>query len=367
MRVVHVDTGRDWRGGQAQVRFLLRGLRERGHESQLLAPRGPLLDRARAEGHAVVEWNARGEWDLPALLQATRALRAFAPHVVHAHSAHAHTLAVPAARLARVPVAVVSRRVDFRVATNPLSRLKYRLPVDRYLCISHGVMNVMRRDGIASERLALVPSGIELPDPAHLPHTPADVRDLAGIPVGAPILGTVAALAPHKNHADLMRAASIVRVRRPDAHFVWIGEGECRPALERQRAELGLEGVVHLLGFRADAQALMRQFGVFVLASHLEGLCTSLLDAQSLGIAIVATAVGGIPDVVRDGETGRLVPARDPAALASALLELLEHPEMGTSWADRARQSVRAFSADHMVERTVQAYRDALSERGVGL
>lgn len=375
MRVAHLDTGRTWRGGQAQVLLLLRGLKARGIESLLLAPAGPLLERARAAGIACQPWRAGGEWDLGALLAAAGILRRFAPAVAHCHSAHAHTLGVPAARLERVPAVVVSRRVDFAVAGNFWSRLKYRMPVDKYLCISRGVQDVMRAGGVPEDRLALVPSGIELPDdaPAASPGVPGaaapsgapDLRSIIGFPPGTPIVGTVAALAPHKNHADLLRAARIVVDARPDIHFVWIGEGECRAALERQRFDLALESHVHLMGFREDARELMRQFTLFVLSSYLEGLCTSLLDAQSLGIPVVATAVGGVPDIVTDGVTGRLVPGRDPGALARALIEAVGDEAARRAWAERARASVRSFSADHMVEATVAAYRDALSDGDV--
>ena len=366
MRVAHLDTGREWRGGQAQVRFLLRGLRARGHQCLLLAPGGPLAEKARAEGFEVLAWSPRGEWDLAAGWRAARLLRAFAPHVAHCHSAHAHALGVPAARRAGVPVVVVSRRVDFAVAGNPFSRLKYRMPVDRYLCISRGVAEVMRSGGVPEAKLALVPSGIELPAAdAGVRRGAADLRAALGAPPDAPVVGTVAALAPHKDHANLLEAAALVVRARPDVRFAWVGEGECRGALERRRAELGLERQVRLLGFRADALDLLRQFSVFCLSSHLEGLCTSLLDAQSLGIAVVATAVGGVPDVVEDGATGRLVPGRDPQALARALLEALGEPERAARWAVEARVRVRRFSADHMVERSLEEYRAALRERGI--
>ena len=138
MRIAHLDTGREWRGGQAQVLLLARGLAARGHATLLLAPPGPLLERARAAGLEVQPWGARGEWDLGALLAARAALARFAPQVAHAHSAHAHALGVPAARMAGVPVVVVSRRVDFEVGGNPLSRIKYRMPVDAYLCNPEG-------------------------------------------------------------------------------------------------------------------------------------------------------------------------------------------------------------------------------------
>jgi glycosyltransferase involved in cell wall biosynthesis len=276
---------------------------------------------------------------------------------VHAHSAHAHALGVPAARMAGVPVVVVSRRVDFEVGGNPFSRIKYRMPVDAYLCISQGVRQVLVRAGIPESRLALVPSGVALPEPNGKPS--ADLRALIGVPAETPVVGTVAALAPHKSHIDLLEAADrVVRSGSP-AHFAWVGEGGCRAALERRRAELGLESRVHLLGFREDARALLAQFTLFALPSRLEGLCTSLLDAQALGIPIVATATGGIPDAVTDGVTGRLVPPADPEAMAKALLEALSRPDLRAAWSGAARESVRAFSAGRMVEGTLAAYAEA--------
>ena len=361
LRVAHLDTGREWRGGQAQVLLLMEGLRRRGVDSWLLAPRAPLLARAAARGFAVTAWQPRSEWDLGAVVRAGRALRARGIDVAHAHSAHAHAVGVPAARLARVPAVVVSRRVDFEVARHPLSALKYRMPVDRYLCISRSVMEVMRRGGVPARRLALVPSGIEFPAPPPGP----DLRGLLGLAATTPVLGTVAALAPHKNHADLLLAARDVARARPDAHFVWVGEGECRKALERRRAELGLESHVHMMGFRSDAHALLRQFTLFVLSSYLEGLCTSLLDAQALGVPIVATAVGGVPEVVEDGVTGRLVPGRDPGALGAALIAALGDAELPRRWAESARASVGKFHIDQTVERTLMEYRAVLAERGI--
>ena len=359
LRVAHLDTGRDWRGGQAQVLLLMRGLAARGVRNRLLAPAGPLLERARAEGIEAHEWRSHGDVDVAATLAAMRRLRG--TDVAHAHSAHAHAVGVPAARLARVPAVVVSRRVDFDVAHHAFSRLKYRLPVDRYVCISHGVMDVMRAAGVPERRLALVPSGVivrRTPPPGA-----ADLRGLIGAAPGTPVVGTVAALAPHKNHADLMRAAARVAKARPEVRFAWVGEGPCRDALERQRRELGLEGSVHLLGFRDDALGLMAQFTVFALSSYLEGLCTSLLDAQALGVPVIATAVGGIPDVIEDGVNGRLVPGRDPAALAGAILASLERPAEGEAWAAAGRARVERFSAETMVEGTLAVYRQVLNEK----
>ncbi|MCC6650857.1 MAG: glycosyltransferase [Candidatus Eisenbacteria bacterium] len=357
MRIAHLDTGREWRGGQGQVLLLMRALARRGHEQVLLAPQGPLLERALAAGLDARRWDSRGEVDLPAMAAVTRELRPFAPDVAHLHSAHAHALGTLSARSAGARAVVVSRRVDFRVRTNPVSSLKYALPVDRYFCISRGVMQAMLDSGIPAGKLALVPSGIDFDAVrAEGAIDAGDLRARLSLPADAEVVGTVASLAPHKNHALLLEAAPRVCAERPRAHFVWLGEGECRPALERRRAELGMDSRVHLAGFDPHARALMRQFDLFVLSSHLEGLCTSLLDAQALGVPLVATAVGGIPEVITDGVTGALVDRLEPGLLAETILAALAAPERRAAWTEAARVSVRGFGIEHTADRTLAEY-----------
>jgi glycosyltransferase involved in cell wall biosynthesis len=355
LRVTHLDSGRDWRGGQAQVLMLMSGLARRGVQNHLLAPPGPLLERARGDGFPCRSWSPRGDWDLLALARVARHLAVLRPDVVHCHDARSHALGVPAARLARVPAVVVSRRVTFRVATHPLSAFKYRTPVDRYLCVSRAVAEHLRAAGVPDHRLALVPDGI---DPR--PEGDVDLRVLLELPADTPLVGTAAALTPEKGHADLLEAAArVVRVA-PGTHFVWMGEGRCRDALLRQRASLGLEERVHLLGHRTDAQPLIAQCTVCALASRQEGLGTSLLEAQALGVPVVATAVGGTCEIIRDRRNGRLVPPGDPSAMSAALVEALSDPNLRRSWSEAGRRAAREFHPDRMVERTLAEYRAAL-------
>jgi glycosyltransferase involved in cell wall biosynthesis len=240
--------------------------------------------------------------------------------------------------------------------------------VDRYFCISEGVRAAMLASGIAAGKLALVPSGIDLAAvEAEGREAAPDLRAWLSLPADAEVVGTVASLAPHKNHILLLEAVPAIVAARPRAHFVWLGEGECRPALERRRSELGLEGRVHLAGFRPDAKALMRQFDLFVLSSYLEGLCTSLLDAQALGVPIVATAVGGVPEVVHDGTSGRLVRSLEPAALAAAISGALADASARAAWAAGGRDSVRAFGISNTASRTLAEYRAVLDAKRVTL
>jgi len=369
VRVAQFDTGRDWRGGQAQVLSLMRGLRARGHSSLLFAPAAPLSERASAEGFEARRWRPLLEWDLLAIAAAAVVLRRRAIEIVHCHTARAHASGALAARIVGLPV-VVSRRVPLPVRANPLSALKYRVGVERYLCVSRSVMETMRCSGIPEERLALVPSGID-PDElgGHDVRTGArggatDLRALVGAPPDAPVVGTVGSLTAEKDHAILLDAAVRVMGRIRGVHFVWMGEGEMRDALEKRCAVLGLGGRVHLLGFRPDARQLMRQLTLLAQPSRFEGLGNAILEAQAAGIAVVATAVGGVPELIEDGAGGRLVPPGDAEALAAALIEALEDPAMRARWGERGAASVRGFSAERMVELTLEQYREALGAPG---
>ena len=362
LRVVHLDTGRDWRGGQVEVLALAEGLTRRGLCNRLLAPRGPLLERAIAQGLQAAAWTPIGDADLLALARAVLDLRRRRPDVVHCHSARAHAVGVPAARLAGVPVVVVSRRVAVPVSRHPLSALKYRMPVDRYLCVSAAVLASMRASGVPESRLALVPSGVRLAS-GDAGESGPSLRALAGWPEDAPVVGTFAALTAEKRHVDLLAAVPGVLARQPRARFAWIGEGPLRARLERAIRAAGLERNVALLGFRSDARSLLRQCTVAALASELEGICVALLEAQVEGVPVVATAVGGVPEVVTDGVTGRLVPPGNPSAMAAALLEALERPDRAKRWAEQAHLGVMQFDVERMIERTLAEYERCLASR----
>jgi len=351
LRVAHLDSGRAWRGGQAQVLLLLKGLARRGVSNTLLAPRGPLLEHAQHDGFETRAWSPLSDLDGFALIRAVALLRRIGPDVVHCHDGRSHAVGVPAARFAGVGAVVVSRRVAVPVGVGIWSVLKYRMPVDRYLCVSRSVLETMRRAGLPEERLALVRSGVS----QETPREAADLRWLAGVPAGCPVVLTVGALTPEKRHEDLLEAAVAVTAVS-DAHFVWLGDGPRRKWLERRRADLGLDPRVHVLGFRSDARALVAQASVVALASELEGLSTSLMDASAAGVPVVATAVGGVPEVVADGESGRLVAARDPAALAGALIEVLTRADLREAWGAKGRERAGEFHIDRTVDHTLREY-----------
>jgi len=353
MRILHVDTASGWRGGQNQVLLTARGMAARGHSVTLACRAGGLLEsRARAAGLAVAALPFRGDLWPPAILGLARILRQTGAEVAQLHDAHAVSNGLLAAALAGKSTLLATRRVDFCLP-GYLSRRKYAA-CRRVIVVSRAIASILERHGLPADRLRLVYEGV--PDRA----PQAGGRAALGIPEGAPVVGNVAALTDHKDHVSLIEAAARVRARIPDAWFVIVGDGERREHLEALARERGLGGRCLFTGFRNDLDRLLPAFTVFCLSSHLEGLGTSLLDAMAFGLPVVATAAGGIPEAVEDGRTGRVVPVRDPDALAAALVEVLTDPERQRSLGAAGRlRFLERFTADRMVEATLRVYEEA--------
>jgi glycosyltransferase involved in cell wall biosynthesis len=295
--------------------------------------------------------------DLGAAWRLARLIKQLRPDVVHAHDPHGVAMAGLALSMSTQPSQpplVASRRVDFHLKGSSLSRWKYR-QVDCFICASEAIRQILLADGVPDERTVTVHEGIDLERVASAP--PARLHEELWLPHQAPIVGNVAALVPHKGQRHLIEAAVLVVRQVPDARFVIAGEGELRPALERQIREHRLEKHVLLAGFRPDVLSVHKAFDIFVLSSVTEGLGTSLLDAMACARPIVATTAGGIPEVVADGETGLLVPPRDHHALADAIVRLLNDADLRRRLGEAGLARVRErFSADRMVRDTLRVY-----------
>ncbi|MBI3812202.1 MAG: glycosyltransferase [Nitrospirae bacterium] len=364
LRILHLDTERTWRGGEAQLLHLAEGLARRGHFCIVAGqPDSPLLKRAAEKGLKTEAVAMPSEWSLSAVLSLTRILKRERVQVLHMHTSHACTLGGWAARLAGVPVRIISRRVDFSVRSNPFRRLKYQWGVDCIVAISEGVRSVLIGDGLDPDRIEVIRSGID-PRPFDPVYPASEARQEFGIAGKSPVVGCVAHFADHKGHRYLIEAAARVAAAVPDVRFLLVGDGELRPQIERQIKELKIEKQVILTGFRNDIPRLLAAMDIVVLSSHLEGLGTSLLDAMAMSRPVVATRVGGIPEMVEDGVTGRLVPPRDPDALAGVLIKLIRRPDERKKMGEACRaRMLKTFSAEAMVTATEALYLKILSEK----
>jgi len=299
------------------VRLLCRELaREPSVEQLLVTKRGSeLARRAAADGTAVSETSWGWGLDPRVWFRLNLAVSTFKPDIVHAHDSHALWMARHAVGDARL---VATRRVDFH-----LGRFSGWRRTDRVIAISGAVKEVLAADGVPATEITVIPSGIDPDEVRRAAVEPARIRALLRLASHTPLAVNVAALVDHKDQRTLIRAAQHARAARPDLHWAIAGEGELRGSLEAEITRLGLADRVHLLGYVDRADALIREADVFVMSSKEEGLGSVILNALALGKPIVATAAGGIPEMLPGAA---LVPVGDAAALAGKVVQALDHP-----------------------------------------
>lgn len=337
-------------GGAETVTFsVARGLRERGHEVGVIVLKadGELGMRCREAGIPFESLGvARGA--SPAnLASLIRVFRASRPHAVVGVNFNATLWARMAGVIARVPVRVTAEHSSAFLGPR---EARYSAVANRLLApFTTSVLAVSRAQaewlvaqGNPVARIRVVPNGI-------------DLARFAGVPAlsvapHAPTVGIVASLVPAKNHANFLEAAARVAESIPDARFLVVGDGELRRSLELRASRLGLEAKVTFLGRRADVDSLLAEMDVVCLSSDTEAMPLCLLEAAAAGRPAVATRVGSVAEVVRNGVTGLLVKAGDADALASALVELLRDRQRLVAMGEAAREHARrSFGIDATV------------------
>ena len=358
MRILHIDTERGWRGGERQALWLAEALDRRGHAS-IIAARAdePLARRARDSGLDVLPCAPRFEVDPAAVLVLRRRIRASRVDIVHAHTGHAVGLGALATLGTTVPL-VVSRRVDFPLRRNLGTRWKYGRAA-AIIAISRAVADVLARCGVARERVVVVPDGTDTRR-VITPAAPGTIASLGARP-GAPLLVQVAQLVPHKDPLNFVRAVAAARDQVPSLQALLVGDGPLRSDVAAAVRTLGLEGTLHAVGYRQDADALLAAADVVVLSSREEGMGSVLLDALLLGKPIAATRAGGIPEVVTDGVTGLLAAVNDPRALGAQIAALLQDRALAARLAAAARARADDFSVERLTDRTLTVYERVLS------
>ncbi|HVF40873.1 MAG TPA: glycosyltransferase family 4 protein [Gemmatimonadaceae bacterium] len=357
LSILHLDTERGWRGGERQVLWLATSLARAGHNCIIAARANePLAERAVESGIRVEGCSPLWEYDPLAAARLRNLIRTERIQIVHAHTAHAASLALLCTP-PHTPV-VITRRVDFPLKRNWMSRLKYRR-ADAIIAVSDAVARVMIEGGISPQRVETVRSGVDLK--RNVIPTDGPTLNELGIPPGAPLVVMVAALARHKDPITFVRAMRTALSSVPNAHALLVGDGPLRGDVEHEIEALGIGDHVHMAGFRSDADSIMAAANVVTLSSTQEGLGTVLIDALYLGKPIAATRTGGIPELVEDGQSGLLANPGDFRALGAAIARLLSDSSLATRLSSAGRQKVAEMSVEQTAARTALVYQRVMS------
>ena len=366
--VVHVIKLTGVAGAERHLLALAAGQRAAGLDARiwaLLEPKRPVpefSEMCRARAIPLETLPIRGHLDRRLRGALSAKLRAAAPDLVHTHLIHADVYGVRAARAAGVPYVVTSRHNDNRARlirwARKLNRRMWQ-QVDAGIAISEAVRQfVLRTEGAPPEKICAVHYGLDPQTVSAPPDARARLRAELGLPDDALLVGSVCRLIPQKGLSDGLRGFATAARTFPNAHYVLAGRGPLLQALRDEARALGIGERVHFLGWRDDAHAVMAALDVLLAPSLWEGFGLVFLEAMALGVPIVATRVSAIPEVVADGESGWLVPPRDPAAIAEALRQALGDPARRRAFGEAGRRRLEThFTVQRMVERTLTLYR----------
>jgi glycosyltransferase involved in cell wall biosynthesis len=332
LSIIHVDTEPTWRGGQEALLTLARGLRARGYRQTIVCPPSSVLaQRAQSDGFPIAKLGLRGA------------------DIVHAHGGRALTVAFWETLGSSVR-RIVTRHVAFQPRTSWLHRLKYRWTCHGIIAVSDAVRRGLIESGVPAAKIETIRTGIEMPEPA-----PRD-RSRLGLGEDDLVIGHMGAFTEEKGQDVAVAAAVLVHSSLPRARFVLAGDGPLLAEIRRRAPDN-----VVLPGFVAGRAAFFAALDLFIMPSRSEAWGLAALEAMAHGVPVIASDVGGLPEMVEPGNGGWLVPAGDPTALARAITSAAVDQDRLRAQGQKARQRARLFSVDRMLEQTEAFYRRIIS------
>ena len=351
-KIVHVDTSKTWRGGQRQVAYLIRELEKKNFFTHLICQPGSKLAEFCKKGNlSHSEIQVQGELDFLAAYKISKVLRNNEAHILHTHTAHGLSIGLLTKLFYPDIQLLYTKRVAFQMRKNIFSTFKYRNSyLNKIVCISKYIKNSMRNQGIDENKLIVIPSGILITEvkPLDCP----TFKKSHSIPIDSFIVTTIASLEKNKGYENLIDAARYVINNDNNIHFIALGNGKHETELREKVDNFGLSDHFHLMGFQDDIISFLQISDLFVLPSREEGLGSSILDAQAMGIPVIATKTGGIPELIEHEVNGILVTIDDSTRLAGKILELKQNPQLREKLACAARISAQ----DHSIQKTTGSY-----------
>ena len=350
LSLLFIDTERVWRGGQDQLYTLIKGLHGRRHRIHLVCEPGTLMeDRAREIGVSVNPIKIRSEVGFVSLFHLISTLRRVRPDILAFNTPKAIFMGTLASWFIPVGARIAFRRVYFPLRKGLFTRLKYTRGIDCIIAISESIGSQLRDYGIPNHKIRTIYEGIDL---SIYPKRTVLRQRRSDEPA---VVGTVAHLSREKGLNYLIEAASMIPDVQRKLRFVIVGDGTCLRELEELVHSKGLENIFSFAGFHSDIPECLKAFDIFVLPSLSEGLGSAILEAMATSLPIVATRVGGIPELVKNGDNGLLVAPADSVSLARAIEKLADDADLSQRMGLRGRQRIEErFTLERKILETEQ-------------
>ena len=360
--ILHTESSLGWGGQERRIMAEALAMRERGHRLLLACdPQGELFPRGQRAGFLVVPLTFGGWRNLHAGLALRRLVRQEGVDILNTHSSLDSWVGMLALTGLAKPLLVRTRHLSTPVKSSWPTRWLYQTP-KATITTSQGIKELLQeRVGVEPARVFAIPTGVSLTDFAPR-GADASLMERLKIPATSFIWGMVSVLRSWKGHLYALEALKELVDAGVQTHLLIVGEGPYRSLIEPRIKELGLETQVRLVGYQEDVAPWLALMQVVVMASYAhEGVPQAALQALALAKPVVGTTTGGIPEVVIPGETGLLVPPKNPQALARALRELWEHPELGEGMGRRGRELVIGKYSLEQMAAAVEGVYDLIS------
>ena len=356
LKILHISTEPSWRGGEQQLAYLLEEIRDKVNNIVLCAVNSKMEEFCNSKQITFFSAKKRSGFDLGFSKKIKTISVEYQPDAIHVHDAHAHTFAVLAASIYgnKVPI-FISRRVDFPIKESWFSSYKYNhSSIHKILCVSDKIKEITERGIKDKSKLVTVYSGIDL---EKFTVANGKLKKELGLSPDAFLVGNTSALADHKDYFTFIDAVELVLKEDRSIQFVVLGKGPLEEEIKRYAKEKGVMTNLKFLGFRTDISSILSDFDCFLITSKTEGLGTSILDAFACKIPVVATAAGGIPELVEDNRTGLLCPIKDAECLSEAILKIKNDKTLAKHLIEQAAEKVKLFSKAKTAENTLRWYK----------
>lgn len=364
MIILHFSTGKQWRGGEQQIAYTVEYLSSNVQSVLVCQPGSPLMHKLQGQKTICIGLKVRNSLDIGAILGFRNLIKTHQPDLIHLHDSKAHTIAVFTCWIygLKTPM-ILTRRVLFNMSNGFISRWKYNyINIRKVIAVSDAIKNKLEAIPIPREKLQTIYSGtkIKLIDIHQKKIARANLIEQFNLNKSIFIIGNVAALTEEKDLITFIKSAKKVTEVNASVIFLSFGKGPMKRQLEKKISELGLSKNVILTGFQENILELIPGLDLLVSTSTAEGLGTNLLDGMLAGVPVIATDVGGIPEIIQDEINGRLFHPGDADLLANEILELINNDSERNKYVENGLQSIVKFDIHKNILKLESAYNDCI-------